>query len=273
MSDSSRVVQPEDPFGPPTEPATLPTEPARTTESAGTTESATQPSEAAQPTEPAAEAAQPPEPAPPTELASEQPLPSIPPPPPPLPSPAAGASRGRRRWLPTLGVAGVIAAVVLGGFALDSVVAAPSAGTQVVGGSVTITASPGWVLAPSGESDGLVLQKGDATLSAQVLAEYYTGSSSSILEIVRRSLDSEVAQISYGDEHNLSVAGNDTTYVSFEAVVARSQGGQGGIVDGQLVCMVVSTDAVVVEVGAPQGHLDYVTDDVAEMIKTIRVAR
>jgi hypothetical protein len=266
MSDSSRVVQPEDPFGLPAEPATLPTEPAPAAEPAML------PTEAAQPTEPAAEAAQQPEPAPPTELVSEQPLPSIPPPPPLLSRPV-GASRGRRRWLPTFGVAGVIAAVVLGGFALDSVVAAPSAGTQVIGGSVTITASPGWVLAPSGKSGGLVLQKGDATLSAQVLAEYYTGSSSSILELVRRSLDSEVAQISYGDEHSLSVAGNDTTYVSFEAVVARSQGGQGGIVDGQLVCMVVSTDAIVVEVGAPQGHLDYVTDDVAEMIKTIRVAR
>jgi hypothetical protein len=179
----------------------------------------------------------------------------------------------RVRWRPTALVAAVIAVVVLGGLALDGVIPAPSAGTQTIGGSVTITAASGWILIPGsgGNSGGIALQKGDATLTAQVLSQQFTGSSAAIMAQVRRQLDSQVAQISYGDEHKTQISGNDSTYVLFEAIVSGSgQSSHMGTVDGELVCLVVSGNAVVVEVAAPQGDLQFVTDDISTMVKTVR---
>jgi hypothetical protein len=181
------------------------------------------------------------------------------------------------RWRPTGIVAGIIAVVVLGGVGLNGVIPAPSAGTQSIGGTVTITASPGWVLvSASGDtSQGLALQKGDATLTAQVLSQHYSGDSNSVMAQVRAQLQTQVAQISYGDEHATRIGSNDTTYVLFEAIASGSDGNsnQMGPVDGELICMIVSGNAVVLEVAAPQGDLQFVTDDVSTMVKTVRAAQ
>jgi hypothetical protein len=187
--------------------------------------------------------------------------------------PARPSPFNRAGLRPTAAVAAVIAAVVLGGFALDDVIPAPSAGTQSIGGGVTITAAPGWVLvsAAGDTSSGIQLQKGDATLAAQVFSEDYAGDSTAVMSEVRAQLDRQVAQISYGDQHETIISGNDSTYVLFEAIVSGSGGrSQLGTVDGELVCMVVSGNAVVVEVAAPQGDLQFVTDDVSAMVETVR---
>jgi hypothetical protein len=182
------------------------------------------------------------------------------------------------RLRPTVAVAFVIGAVVLGGLALDGIIPAPSAGTQVIGGNVTLTAAAGWTVVPAGDGEiggadrGIQLQKGDATLVAEVVGVDYPGDSASIMTEVRSQLDAQVAQISYGDEHRTTISGNDSTYVLFEAIVSGTDGGnQMGTVDGELVCIVVSGNAVVVEVAAPQGDLEYVTDDVSAMVSTVRV--
>lgn len=193
----------------------------------------------------------------------------------PSPRPVQLQRLNSARWRPTALVAAVIAVVVVGGLAANTVLPAPSAGTQDIGG-VTITAAPGWVLtsAPGDNSAGIVLQKGDATLTAQVLSRSYSGSSSSVMAQVRQQLSSQVAQISYGDEHESIIAGNDSASVLFEAILSGSEGSSShmGTVDGELVCMIVSGNAVVVEVAAPQGDLQYVTDDISAMVKTVRAA-
>lgn len=194
-----------------------------------------------------------------------------------------------RTRLRATGIVGlVVAAVVIGGIAVDGVLPAPTAGTQNIGGAVTMTAASGWTLAPNqggqggqagqgGKGQGVVLQKGDATLSAQVLSENFSGDSAAVMDQVKQALSSQVAQISYGDEHQTRISGHDTTYVLFEAIVSgASSGGSGanrGTVDGEVVCMVVSGNAVVVEVDAPQGDLQYVTSDVSSMIQTVRVTQ
>jgi hypothetical protein len=192
-------------------------------------------------------------------------------------SSAPGLAVDRRRVRATALVGGVIAAVVLGGIVLDAVIPAPSAGTQNVGGTITITAASGWILVPDSTSPGhgVVLQKGDATLSAEVLSSQFSGDSARMMAQVKQELGSLVAQISYGDEHQTRVSGNDTTYVLFEAIVSRSgpASGNGGTVDGEIVCMVVAGNAVVVEVDAPQGDLQYVTSDVTAMIQNVRAAQ
>jgi hypothetical protein len=53
----------------------------------------------------------------------------------------------------------------------------------------------------------------------------------------------------------------------FEATVVSGQ--QSGIVDGELVCMVVDGNAVVLMVAAPQGDLDPVIDDVSAMLVSV----
>ena len=106
-----------------------------------------------------------------------------PPPPPPPPTWAQTLSApepfwlNRSRLLPTLALALVIAGVVRGGIGLDRAIPAPSAGTVVVGGSVTITAAPGWVLATPQDAptSGIELQKSDAILTAEVVSASYSG--------------------------------------------------------------------------------------------------
>jgi hypothetical protein len=201
--------------------------------------------------------------------------PLAPPPPPPAAphwtpwAPQRIFQLDRSRLLPTLVVALIVAGVVLGGIGLDRAIAAPSAGTVAVGGSVTITAAPGWVLAPSQDvsTAGIELQKGDAILTAEVVASSYSGDSASMLAHQKQSLDAQSVQIAYGDVRTTSIGGHDTTFVMFEATVASGE--HSGIVDGELVCMVVDGNAVVLMVAAPQGDLDPVIDDVSAMLVSV----
>jgi hypothetical protein len=175
----------------------------------------------------------------------------------------------RPHWLATGVAAAIIAAVVLGGIGLDAVIAAPSAGTVTVGRSVTMTAADGWVLvSPAGDtSAGIELQKGNAILTAQVVATDYPGGAASVLADARRTLDAGAAQISYSEVRETTVGGHDTASVVFEATVAS--GGPSGVVDGELICMIVGRDAVAIVVAAPQGDLDPLIDDVTAMLRSV----
>jgi hypothetical protein len=170
-------------------------------------------------------------------------------------------------------VAGVIAAVVVGGVGADLAIAAPSAGTIVVGGPVTITAAPGWVKADPNDATftGIELRKANAVLTAEVVASDYAGGSASLLAEQKPSLDAEVAQASYGDPQMTTINGHDTTSMSFEATVTSS--GQSGVIDGELVCMVVDGNAVVILAAAGQGHLDPLIDEVTAMLDSVGAAR
>lgn len=188
-------------------------------------------------------------------------------------APGKPAQPFRARLLPTVAVAAVIAAVVLGGLGIDGVLAAPSAGTLDIGASVTITAAPGWVLdsAAEGTTSGVQLRKADAILTVQVIDQAYSGDSASIIDEAEKELAGPTAQISFGDAHNSPINGHDTTYVSFQATVATS--GRSGLVDGEVIAMVVGDDAVLFELAAPQGRLGPAVDDVTAMLESVRVGR
>lgn len=177
------------------------------------------------------------------------------------------------RLLPTLAVAFVIGAVVFGGIVLDNSITTPSAGIVTVGGSVTMTAGPGWVGVPlqDASSSGIELRKAGAVLTAQVTSQNYPGDAASMLAVQEDSLNGDTAQISYGDPQTTSMNGHDTTFVVFEATLATGHGS--GVVDGELICMVVNGNAVVVVVAAAQGHLDPVVDDVTAMLQSVEAAR
>lgn len=178
------------------------------------------------------------------------------------------------RLLPTLGVAFIIGAVLFGGIGLDAAIAAPSAGLVTIGGSVTMTAGPGWVLATSEDdtaTSGIELRKAGAVLTAEIASTTYSGDSAAMLAGQEESLTADTGQISYGDPETTSVNGHDTTYVVFEATVTSGQ--RTGVLDGELICMVVDGNAVVILVASQQGHLDPVIDDVTAMLRSVGTAR
>ncbi len=187
--------------------------------------------------------------------------------------PGTPARPDRARLLPTLAVAAVIAAVVLGGMGLDRALAAPSAGIVDIGGSVTITAAPGWVLTPSAAGTPSVIQlsKADAILSAQVVGQSYSGDSASLTAQAKKELGDATVQISFGDPHQALINGHDTTYVSFQATVTTSA--HSGVVDGEVIAMVLGGNAVMLELAAPQGRLGSAVDDVSTMLESVKVGR
>lgn len=175
------------------------------------------------------------------------------------------------RVLLTMLVAMVIGGVVLGGIGLDVAIPAPSAGTVTVDGAVRFTAAPGWVLAPTTDaSPGIELRKADALLTAEVVSSDSTVDSAALLAGQRPSLDAEAAQISYGDVRTTRINGFDTSFVLFQATVVSQHT---GVLDGELICMVVDGNDLVIFVAARQGHLEPVIDDVTAMLQSVGVAR
>jgi hypothetical protein len=194
--------------------------------------------------------------------------------PPPAWSPAAQAparqsSFDRRRFVPTLAVAGIIAAVVLGGLGLDRTLAAPSAGKVVVGNSVTITAAPGWVRADDGTTGSVTLQRANAQLIVQAVT--YSGSAGTALVEVETSIKSEADQVSFGAEDDGTIGGHDVAMAGFEAVVSGSSGS--GTVDGEIICMIAGGNAIIFEAVAAQGYLGDVVDDVKAMVSSVEVGQ
>ncbi len=186
------------------------------------------------------------------------------------PAVASKPQSDRRKWMPTFVVAAIIAGVVLGGIGLDDVIAAPSAGTVNVGGSVTIVAAPGWVRVDTGDSGGAVeLQKADVELT--VAAELYSGTATEALQDAEQSLSSDEAQISFGDEQDGTMSGHETAMVGFEAIVSGSSGS--GTVDGELICLLDAGNVVEFVAATSQGDLADDVDDLKAMISSIEVGQ
>jgi hypothetical protein len=186
--------------------------------------------------------------------------------------PARVSGFDRSRLLPTLAVTVVIAAVVLGGIGLDRAIAEPSAGTVSLGGTVTMEAAPGWVLAPAnkgGVPGGWIeLRKSDGLLYATVTDQSYRGDAAAVLTRQESALKSETAQISFGDEQDVTVGSNPTAMVVFEAVVSDST--QSATVDGEVVAMVVEGNAVALQVFIAQGEFGSISDDIVAMVSSVR---
>lgn len=176
----------------------------------------------------------------------------------------------RRKWLPTAAVAIVIAAVVLGGIGLDTVIAAPSAGTVNVGGTVTIKAAPGWVRVDSGGGQtGVVLQNANVRLT--VAAEQFTGTASDRLQAEEAALKSADVQVSFGDEQDGTISGHEAAMAGFEAMVSGSSGS--GTVEGEIICLIDAGNVVDFIVVTGQGNLGGAADDIKAMTKSVEVGQ
>ena len=186
------------------------------------------------------------------------------------PQPVAPAVAGVPRkpllsqsWINTLAVAAVVAGVVLGGLGLDSVLAAPSAGRVELGAGVTMTAAPGWVEAETDMTFGVKLQKGTVVLLAG--AQRSEATASQALESEMDSLRSEAPEVAFGPEQSVTIGGREAVVVVFTAIFSS------GTADGEIVCLTSGGRVVVVDVVAPQGHLQRAEDDIKTMIGSIEV--
>ena len=174
--------------------------------------------------------------------------------------------RARDRSLrPTLLVAAAIAAVVLGGIGLDRVIPEPSIGRVAIGAGATISAEPGWQRVDTGDSSGLLLQKGDVRLVAE--AQAFTGQPQDLLRSVEQSLQADVDQITFGSEQTGRLGAYEAASVNFVAVDSSS----GNAMEGEVICLVAGPDGVVLEAAAPQGSLQRVAGDVTSMAKSVQV--
>jgi hypothetical protein len=173
-------------------------------------------------------------------------------------------------------VAAIVAVVVLGGLLADSVIAAPGAGTVAISGPVDMTAAPGWVLSTSAGSitGGVALQNASALLVAQVVSTAYGGDDRQLLTDSKSSLQANTAQIWFGDDRRVTRGGREASEVTFSALV--SSAGSSGVVDGELVCLVLksggNTYAVLIQVGVPQGGLSTLIGDIDTMAASLAVA-
>jgi hypothetical protein len=182
------------------------------------------------------------------------------------------AALDRARIRPTLAVAAVILAVVLGGFGLDNAIAAPSAGTVNVGGPVWLTAASGWVEAPGdedGSTSGLKLQKGDAILYAVMVTSGYRGTAAQALRLAEGALDDGSAQINFSSVKELTFGGYPAAAVGFVAIISNQQ--RSMMVDGELVMIVADGYLVEIQAAAPQGDFEPVVDDLKSMLNSVEV--
>jgi hypothetical protein len=191
---------------------------------------------------------------------------------------ASGAGAiARPRWRGTLAVAAIVAGVVLGGVAVDGAIPEPSAGRVAISQPVYMTAAPGWVAtAAAGDiPDGVALQKSNALLVAQVLNANYNGDSRQLLTASKASFEREAAQISFGDEREVDLNGKHASAVTFSALFSDTGGS--GVVDGELVCLVLHSGghdfAVLIQAGMPQGYLASVADDIDAMAGSVEVSQ
>jgi hypothetical protein len=191
-------------------------------------------------------------------------------------APAPTAARQRVHWAGTVAVAAVVAAVVLGGLFVDAAVPLPSAGTVTISGPVTMTAAQGWTLTTAaGEvSDGIALQRASALLIAQVVDTSWSGDDASLLREAEKSFAAD-GGFRFGDSRRVTLGGHQVSEAAFSALV--SSAGSSGVIDGELLCMVLRSGsnayAVLLQVGVPQGMLSSITADADAMAASVGFSR
>ena len=193
--------------------------------------------------------------------------------PPPQPPISSTIVRAESRWRGTVVVAAIIGAVVLGGGIADGAVAVPSAGEVAVSGPIRVTAAPGWTVSASAGDvqDGVALEHAQALLIVQVVSTGYTGDDAQLLGESEQGLAAGAGHIWFGRGRTVELGGRRASEATFSALLSGAGGT--GVLDGELVCLVIRSGgqsyAVVLQVGVPQGTLGSVTSDVDAMAGSV----
>jgi hypothetical protein len=188
--------------------------------------------------------------------------------PPPRPDAAARTVRRERRWRPTLAVAAVIVAVVLGGYVTADELSPPAGQIRTVAGAVTVAPASGWSFvedlgAPGGA--GARFTRGAGTFD--VFAGRAAGGDAAALArtYVVGSLEAgATGPLTVSPDLRAVQLGGDITGARLSYVGVFDQSGVP--IEGEVTAAIGPSGAGVVFDGwAPQGQLQFVLDDVHAM--------
>jgi hypothetical protein len=174
-----------------------------------------------------------------------------------------------KRWLPALLTAGVIAAVVAGGFMVASAMSTPS-GPPVEIGGVTVFPLSGWQ-SRTGEAAGLPtarLTRGNANLDV-VSTEVDTGPEVVLARYVREVLEPASDRLSISDSvDEVALDSGPALRVSY----VGSFGERNVQVEGEVTVSVSPYGtAGVFDAWGPEGLFGYGRGDTREMVRTAEV--
>jgi hypothetical protein len=180
-----------------------------------------------------------------------------------------------RRWLPLLGLMGVIVFVTLGGFLFSGGAATPvfagdvEVGTPVeVAQGVTIQPARGWEVTDQvDDPPGVVLAGGSGRLLAGVPGG--TGSPEELLNFyVSGYLEPQASQLSVGDAEPVSLPAGTAVLASYAGVFE----GVAVPLEGEVIAIVAPLGVgVVLDGWAQQGSYELVRDQVLAMAESVAV--
>jgi hypothetical protein len=188
--------------------------------------------------------------------------------PPPRPDAAARTMRREHRWLPTLAVAAIIVAVVLGGYVTADELSPPASQIRTVAGAVTVVPASGWSFvedlgAPGGA--GARFTRGAGTFD--VFAGRAAGGDAAALArtYVVGSLEAgATGPLTVSPDLRAVQLGGGITGARLSYVGVFDQSGVP--IEGEVTAAIAPSGAGVVFDGwAPQGQLQFVLDDVHAM--------
>jgi hypothetical protein len=174
--------------------------------------------------------------------------------------------REERRWIPALGVLGVLVFVVLGGYVVAAALSEPVGPPVAVGGVVAVQPLSGWGVADTAPLAGLPfarLTRGSGNLDLVVVPGYGGDATGLAKEYVDRVLSRQLSRLSVSsDLHPVTLQngllGQRLAYVGVSD--------NGSSIEGEVTAFVsAGGDGVVFDGWAPEGLLTYVDGDLHTM--------
>jgi hypothetical protein len=185
----------------------------------------------------------------------------------PLPAPQLR----KRRWIPVVALAGVLAAVTTGGYLTSDALGEIRGGAVAVGTSVRVTPFPGWELAGrSTDPDRIRLTSGSTSLD--VVAFPFEGTDVDLLgRYVDDVLEPDAEQFRVSEEVEpvrlaSGLTGSRIAYVGLFGDVQAP-------IEGEVTAVVSpSGEGVILDGWAPAGQLQFEIDEIDAMIERAEIA-
>jgi hypothetical protein len=199
------------------------------------------------------------------------------------PDAPAGAARPARRWLPTLVVALVMSATVVGGFVVAGTLPAPDVARIELGGVITVRPLPGWevarresatIPAPSGavlSGEFAQLTRGSGALDLVALPDL-GGTALELADVYAAGvLTRQLERLSVSELVERVTLRNGLEAVRFGYIGSEPQ--SGAAIEGSVtVAVAPSGNGAVFDGWAFQGQLQLISGELVAMVESAEVA-
>ncbi len=187
------------------------------------------------------------------------------------PAPLPPPPLRRRRWIPVVALAAVLAAVTSGGYLTSDALGEIQGGAVAVGTSVRVTPLPGWELAGrSADPDRIRLTSGSTSLDVAALP--FDGTDVDLLgryvdDILKP--DAEQFRVSEEIESVRLASGLTGSRIAYVGLFGDVQ----APIEGEVTAVVSpSGEGVIFDGWAPAGQLQFEIDDIDAMIERAEIA-